>query len=408
MSFSELSRKDKIKLIYAYVITPILIIWMTGGNIYSEVDAKYGFETVTSVSCGTVIGLGMINSILLLFPPTLIRFLYFRRDLQYGIEIYCSMLISLAATTFLLYPFASLFSSFVVSAGLLGSLSVYSVLSFGSRRMNTFPRMQRYILTLVTLATPFLILYMQNNSTTKPQQVYFPLWEAIVLSVVLNSYVYNPSTAGNTDGSSHQTSQSTSQGTSYRFEESSSQSRTPDETPEQRLMNIGLASIGRKTKIMNKYMTAERIEMRRRTEYPFLKLIADKYKDENERKILSKHFMLFKEMCLFIAIGVILRAKKSEHERVKADLTHRLSDGLTVQVRSWRDEYWRTLTKNFYDSYTASDDIELSLSKSFWGTLSYKYSYILVTEDTVIQSAVRLNEIFRYIYGVISKEYDTK
>ena len=319
------------------------------------------------------------------------------------------MIISLAATTLLYYPFVS---SFVVSAGLFGWLAVYSVLSFGSRRMNTFPRIQRYILTLVTLAVPFIILHVYQDISPKSQQVYFPLWEAIVLSVVLNSYVYNPSTAGDTDGNTHessqnsQNSQSNSQGTSYIFEDASSKSRPPDETPEQRLMSIGLASIGRKTRMMNKYMTAEQIEMRRRIEYPFLKVLADRYKDEKQRKILSRHFMLFKEMCLFISLGVILRDKKREHERIKIDLTHRLSEGLTVQAREWRDDYWRILTKNFYDRYTENKDIGQSLSQSFWGTLSMKYPEILITEDIVMQSAVRIQEIFRYIYGSMMKEHE--
>ena len=50
MSFSELSRKDKIKLIYAYVVTPLMIILQTAGKL-NELRAAHGIASQVVVPC---------------------------------------------------------------------------------------------------------------------------------------------------------------------------------------------------------------------------------------------------------------------------------------------------------------------------------------------------------------------
>ena len=62
-----------------------------------------------------------------------------------------------------------------------------------------------------------------------------------------------------------------------------------------KLVNLGLASIGRKTKQTNPYFTPERDTERHKAEYTFLHQLAERYTDTEARKILAKHFMLYKE-----------------------------------------------------------------------------------------------------------------
>ena len=390
---STITRKDKIKLVYAYVITPILMCLQIGGQVMSELNGKYDYDAALNAANRTGFVLGLIGYFLLIFPPTVLRFVFFRRELDYGEELYSSAMFSLAVTMLMMY----LFTWTAAGAGLLGSLAVYCVLSYGAKKANMMSRMLRYTLTLATLAAPFLIAYMHHCINPNAQPVFFPLWEAIVLSIILNSQIseLKAETASENIGTQKQPN------ASPRAEESKSQES--EETPAQKLVAVGLAAIGRKTKRFNKYMTNERIETRRKAEYPFLKLLAEKYSDERHRKKLSKHFMLFKEMCLFIAYGAILRDNPQMHEEVKMELTRLLSKGLMEQVLEWRNEYWRLLTKNFYDNYQRTNQIGEALSNSFWGTLTEKYPEVEKEAEKEKHSDILLLELFRNVYRDIER-----
>ena len=103
---NTLSRKDKWKLIYACLIYPILLMLSIGGNIMSELYSKYGnagYNSSLQLSNKIAAWLSTLFYIPLIFPAIIIRFVYFRRGLNYGIEIYSSMIISILISKLIIF-----------------------------------------------------------------------------------------------------------------------------------------------------------------------------------------------------------------------------------------------------------------------------------------------------------------
>ncbi|MBQ6664092.1 MAG: hypothetical protein IJM68_00750 [Synergistaceae bacterium] len=136
-----------------------------------------------------------------------------------------------------------------------------------------------------------------------------------------------------------------------------------------RLVNIGLAHIGRITQSSNPCLTPEQTEARHRVERPFLTLLADRYKDGATRKELARHFMVYKEMTLFMIYATVLKKDATLHAKVRTKLKGRLSLGLPTSVVRKRDELWRSLSEKFYESYTRTKDMGGTLEYVFWSTL---------------------------------------
>ena len=103
---NTLSRKDKWKLIYACLIYPILLMSSIGGHILSELYSKYGnagYNASLQLSNKIAAWLSTLFYIPLIFPAIIIRFVYFRRGLNYGIEIYSSMIISILISKLIIF-----------------------------------------------------------------------------------------------------------------------------------------------------------------------------------------------------------------------------------------------------------------------------------------------------------------
>ena len=380
-------REDKIKLIYAYVFSP-LFIW---GQIPSELNRIYGYKATINVPLGIAFRATMIADLPLVLPSSLIRFGYFRRGVNYGFELYVSMLLSTILTLVLFFVFSGVFSS---GLGFLDTLVLYCVLTYGSTRPNTIPRTMRYILTILTIVLAFIAPYVVNT-LAKQKQVFFPFWEAVIVCLLLHSHNLvakrdrNPEPPRNAN-----------------FYMGTAE---PEDFPQWskaqaiELVNIGLAHIGRRTKRMNLYLTGELDKERRRVEYPFLKQLAAKYTDEQPRKALSKHFMLYKEMCLYILYSVILKGDKGLHDIVRAGLKERLSSGLSVVSGKWIDDYVYMFSRAFYDEYRRSRNLSRTLSYTFWSVACEKYPEIVNAGDLPeLMSYSGLLKIYRYSYDVIA------
>ena len=167
------------------------------------------------------------------------------------------------------------------------------------------------------------------------------------------------------------------------------------------LVNIGLAYIGRKTKTANPCITPAQTEERQSIERPFLKLLADNYNDEATRKILAQYFMLYKEMLLFLIYAMALKKNPVLHSEVKGKLKERMSEGLSPEAIKKRNDYWRELSRTFYESDKGTQDIGHVLEAVFWDKLPKKVKSIPKCGHDSLYT------IFCYISKAIAREYQT-
>ena len=173
-----------------------------------------------------------------------------------------------------------------------------------------------------------------------------------------------------------------------------------------KLLEIGLARIGRKTTEPNEYLNSALDAERKAVERPFLRILANRYRTDEQRKILAKHFMLFKEMCLFISYHAILKDDTELHETVKTKLKRRLTAGMPLNAMSLRNKYWYELSKKFYEEYSRSQSMPDALTFSFWRTAVEKYpSFVNVSDMPERESREAIFEIFEYSYRAIEAEY---
>ena len=163
-----------------------------------------------------------------------------------------------------------------------------------------------------------------------------------------------------------------------------------------KLVNLGLACIGRKTKRTNLYLTPEREAERHRAEYTFLRQLAEKYLDAATRKVLAQHFMLYKETCLFIIFSVVLKGDAELHSLVRTELTERLTEGLDILTKTRRKQYMYAFSKAFYDAYQRTHNMERTLSYTFWSVLADKHPELGNTPKLL-----GLGVVYKYTYDAL-------
>ena len=111
--------------------------------------------------------------------------------------------------------------------------------------------------------------------------------------------------------------------------------------------------------------------------------------------------MLYKEVTLFVILAMVLSKDKTLHAQVRTKLKERLSSGLPDTVIRKRNELWRTLSQNFYESYTRTHDLAATLDYVFWCVLPEK----LKGEDvTDLVGNGYLLQIFEYTREAIAQE----
>ncbi len=301
--WSSLRKIDKAKLIYAYVVTPLFLFMFISGNISSELYHIHGSKTALNTPFWLVLRLVILGYLPLILPPTVIRFIIPRRELRYGIEIYCYMLLSMFLTRVLS---VIMMGKLISTLGLLDTLVLYCILSYKTTDYSEIPRLYRYILTFLTLGAIFILPYFSNN-----KHYIFPIYEALVLCIVLNTLKNDVRAVDEATSASSSSSQ---------YQEVS---REPSDIVT-RLVDTGLAHIGRITPTANPYLTPEQTEERHKVERPFLKLLSDRYRAEVDRKVLSQYFMIYKEMTLFIIYAMVLKSERMLHAQVRTKLKESL------------------------------------------------------------------------------------
>lgn len=78
--WTEACINDRIKLIYSYVIYSSLIMFQVAGLINAEMQDKYGFGIIRNMPFFTIHLTGAVIYLILILPPTLIRFVALQRN----------------------------------------------------------------------------------------------------------------------------------------------------------------------------------------------------------------------------------------------------------------------------------------------------------------------------------------
>lgn len=386
-------KKDKLKLIYAYIISPIWIFLSIGGNISSEIYRMYGSSAVSEsfgYSNRAAFILGMIGYLPLMTPPTFIRFALLQRKLKYGVEL--SIFLSLSLFISLLFSYF-LTSNMPLTFGLFDTFMVYCILSYKSSEYSEEWNLYTFhpiVFTLVALA----LMTLMSGIMTEQKQWYMPIWETIFACCVLTRHKDKiaPTEPSQPPEPPHREPR--------QEPEQPPRAETPDIADT--LIDIGLAHIGRVTIRDNPYIKPEKTAERRNVERPFIKTLYERYPDEQTRKALSRHFMLYKEFTLFVIFSMVLNKDKPLHSKIRSRLKVRLSQGLLSKVIAKRNEYWRKLSEKFFDSYKQTKDIAGTLDYAFWSVLpeSVKGNGF---KDLIGNRY--LMRIFEYTKDVVVKEY---
>lgn len=387
--WSNLNKYDKRKLIYAYIISPLIIMGSLGSNLTSGAYSKTG--QVIIPPCGAVFGLAMMAYLPAILPAIAIRFGYFKRALSYGLELFVSMWVSIIMSLLLL---SFMLRVPAVTQGFLGTLTVYCVLSYCSIGYNNIPKQTRYGLTVLNITIPFVAYHMLG---AYHKQGFALFWEAVFMSIIVNCHL--PKTSETIHNSSSWQSTTTNHFTEPP--KSPPPHSEPHEVPNPhqqdavRFVRLGLAAIGRKTVQPNPYLTPEREAQRRNAERYFLLQLAAKYKDVSARKVLAKHFMLYKEACLYIVFASLLKDNPELHSIVKVELTKQLSEGLSAKALIRRKEYMFAFSRAFYDEYHRTRSVERVLGFMFWSVLRDKHPEL---ESEELDG---LGQVYRYEYEAV-------
>ncbi len=247
------------------------------------------------------------------------------------------------------------------------------------------------------MTVPFIVYHLLG---TYPKQGFSLLWEAIFIAVMVNCHTPKSSSSIPNSSSWQTTSTEPPKSPPPPLPHSEPhEAPNPHQQDAVRLVGLGLAAIGRRTAQHNPYLTPEREAKRHNAERHFLLQLAAKYKDVSARKVLAKHFMLYKEVCLFIIFATVLKNDQELHSILKPELTQQLNEGLTPDALQHRKEYMFAFSKAFYDEYQRTHSMERTLSFTFWSVLRDKHPQ-LVSE---LPECKGLGAIYQYVYGEIKQ-----
>ncbi len=277
--------------------------------------------------------------------------------------------------------------------GLFDTFMVYCIISYKSSEYSEEWNLYTFhpiVFTLVALA----MMTLMSGIMTEQKQWYMPIWETIFACCVLTRHkekTAHEEPSQTTEPPHHEP---------HQEPEQHPQAEAPDTADT--LIDIGLAHIGRVTARDNPYLTPEKTAERRNVERPFIKALSERYPDEQTRKALSRHFMLYKKFTLFVIFSLVLKRDKPLHAKVQSKLKVRLSLGLPSKVIAKRNEYWRKLSEKFFESYKQTKDIAGTLDYAFWSVLPES---INGNGCAVLVKNVYLMRIFEYTKDAIAKEY---
>ena len=395
--WQEACRHDRRKLIYAYLIWPfheVLLDYRMMSNLYKQIYPMFSDYGLVVIATLTII----FGDLMLMLTPTLIRFLLIRRKLKYGTEICGYLVVSL---------FVSLYANFfatgymVSSLGIMYTFSVYCILSYQSSEYSEewySVKINPILLIIIGLISISLFSWITINSeqylsTQKVLRIsnegqYIPIREAVVIACMWLMSKEKANTK-KSEQPSEPPYRETPQAEAHDIADT--------------LIDIGLAHIGRITASYNPYITSKQTQARHQAERPFLKLLSERYTDANTRKNLARHFMLYKEVTLFIIFATVLKNDKTLLSKIQSRLKVRLSLGLPSTVIASRNEYWRTLSDKFNERYTHTKDLAGTLDYVFWSILPEKLKGEGFADLT---GNGYLMQIFNYTREALTKEYN--
>ena len=393
--------KNKWKLIYAYIISPLLIMSNIGGSVIIELYGKQGDKAIQRILSNNLLSeinlmsfkLGLFSYLPVMLPPTLIRFVALQRKLKYGVEISVffslSLFISLLSCYFLT-------NEMLLTFGLLNTLIMYCILSYQSleysEEWNSYT-FHPIVFMLVALALMTFI----SGIMTEQKQWYLPIWEAIFACCVLTRHKDKTIPA-----QPEQHSEIPHREARQEPEKPSQSADTQEPDTADTLIDIGLAHIGRITALDNPYITPEQTQSRHNVERPFLQMLSERYMDNDTRKALARHFMLYKEVTLFVIFAMVLKNDKPLLTKIHNRLKVLLSQGLPSKVIASRNEYWHKLSEKFHENYIRTHDLATTLDYVFWSVLPENLKGEGFADLT---GNGYLKQIFDYAREAIAQEY---
>lgn len=386
----EARKNDRIKLIYSYVISFSLTVMQTNGLISAEMGTIRN-----NVPLSLITKIGIVLYFILILPPTLMRFVFFQRKLRYGLEISFCLAVSLFIS--LLVVFFAI-GYLLPTFGLFATLSVYCILSYKSTEYSAewcSYTINPILFMLIALTLMTFISRVITNYTLW----YIPVLEAIFACYILTRHKdkavpIQPEQPIEPLNPSLEPPQPTPEPSRPPINQSSE------------LIAVGLASIGRTTSLPNEYLTEAKTAERRNIERPFLRQLADKYRDEAHRKVLARRFMVYKETTLFIVYALVLKGDKELHDRVRQGLKEHLLLGVSTEAQKKRNDCWHRISRKFNDEYKKHREYGTALKFSFWSTLAEeKPDWFTLESVSEFLGNNMLHDVFMYSYKAVERKY---
>lgn len=268
------------------------------------------------------------------------------------------------------------------SASTVSSVENLNAPAVEATYLNDSPRRLTLVLALVLAAARTSAKWplsdaLRPKAVTNYERWYIPVLEAIFACCVLTRH--KDKTAPAQPQQPREPSRNSKTGEQTTHSNQPPEPRQEPEPPQpplhdkaDTLIDIGLACIGHVTARDNPYITPEQTQSRHNVKRPFLSMLSERYTDKDTRKALARHFMLYKEVTLFMIFASVLRNDKPLHTKVQRKLKIRLSLGLPSKVIVKCNDYRRKLSEKFYESYTRTKDLAGTLDYVFWSVLPEK------------------------------------
>lgn len=386
--WDKIRRNERTRLILAYIVIPCFSFFV-----------EYGVDALNSFSFPFVV----LFMLFVYVPPTVIRFVVKAKGIEYMSSIFAYVLLSALVTcgiSYMIYSFPGLPSFWEI-------VSIYLILSYKSKRKkSSFKLLNHPIWFWYTLLMG--LRYNLRHGLTG--------LEAYISTAIAGFTILLISLLFRSDKSSEQTNNEqkpavvvnnlsqqllTNQELSQVIHISSQHPEpTPPDTSAE-LTTTALALIGRPTLHDNEYLTPSMTQSRHEAERPFVKILSATYRTDAERKAMSRHFMLWKEFAVFVALSQVLKSDKTLLAQTQIMLKERLNEGLPSDVLKKRVEIMRVMSGIFTADYKISGSLEQSFLRTFRETLPDGLPELPDSESV----GGYLVGIYRFIYGRLKREY---
>ena len=386
--FDSINLNERTKLILAYVVIPL-------------------FTFVVEYAKGRLDGLALpfiLTGIsFVCIPPTIIRFVVKTQGIEYLSEIFAYLLLSVFITFGTIY----VIYSFPGIPSFLDVLSIYLILSYKSTRKKSSFKILNYPYWFAEALFGGIRYNIRHNIKNRHTALEAFAGSIISALILLSFLLLFRSNKSNEQSETEQKASTTtndynSNTKTFTNKEIYINLKPPQPDTADTLIDIGLAHIGRITALDNLYITPEQTQSRHNVERPFLQMLSERYMDNNTRKTLARHFMLYKEVTLFVIFAMVLKNDKPLLTKIHNRLKVLLSQGLPSKVIASRNEYWHKLSEKFNESYIQTHDLATTLDYVFWSVLPENLKGEGFADLT---GNGYLKQIFDYAREAIAQEY---